>query len=92
MSERIRRRKIVENTSIAEVVSEYLPLHGDGASLRFLCPFHDDHSYTFRLEPGTMSFACSAGGALGDVVDFVQMFDGVTLSDALNMLEIRSKP
>jgi DNA primase len=87
MSEPIRRRRIVENTSIAEVVSEYVPLHGDGASLRSLCPFHDDRFYTFRLDSGTKSFMCSACGALGDVVDFVRMFESVTLSEALDMLE-----
>jgi hypothetical protein len=59
MSEGIRRRQIVENMAITEVVSEYVPRHGDGASLRSLCPFHDDRLYTFRLDPGMKSFMWS---------------------------------
>ncbi len=91
VSERIRRQRIVENTPIAEVVGEYMPLHGDVAGLRSLCPFHDDRLYTFRLDPGTKSFMCSRCGASGDVVDFVRMFEGVTLSEALDLLETRPK-
>ena len=89
MSERIRRRKIVEITSIAEVVGEYVPLHAEGASLRSLCPFHDDRLHTFRINPGAKSFVCSACGVSGDVVDFVRRFERMSLSEALDMLETR---
>jgi DNA primase len=91
MSEHIRRRKIVENTPIAEAVSEFMPLHRDGSSLRSLCPFHDDRLYTFRLDPCTKSFMGSVCGASGDVVDLVRMFEGTTLPEALDMLETRPK-
>ena len=91
MLEGIRRRRIVENTPIAEVVSDYMPLHGDGVSLRSLCPFHDDRLHAFRLDPGTKSFMCSACGASGDVVEFVRMFEALTLPEALTMLETRPK-
>jgi DNA primase len=42
MSEVIRRQRIIENTSITEVVGEYLPLR-DGSRLQSVCPFHNDH-------------------------------------------------
>jgi DNA primase len=37
------------------------------------------------------SFMCSGCGVLGDVVDFVRMFEGITLSEAFDMLETRPK-
>jgi DNA primase len=89
MSESIRRQKIVENNSIAEVIGEYLQQRDDGSGLRSPCPFHDDQLSTFGVDLATRSFKCSACGAAGDVVEFVQLYDGVTVSKALGMLEAR---
>jgi DNA primase len=89
MSESIRRRKVIESISIAEVIGEYFPLHRDGAMLRSHCPFHDDQTRSFRLDPTARSFKCHDCGASGDVLDFVRMHDGVTISRALDMLEAR---
>jgi DNA primase len=91
MSESIRRQKVIESVSIAEVICECAPLHRDGAMLRSLCPFHNDHFPTLRLDPAARSFKCHACGASGDVVDFVRMFDRVTISKALDLLEARPK-
>jgi DNA primase len=57
--------------------------------LRSLCPFHDDETRSFRLDPAARSFKCHDCAASGDVVDFVRMHDGVTISRALDMLEAR---
>jgi DNA primase len=91
MSEVIRRQRIIENTSVTEVVGEYLQPR-DGSRLQSVCPFHNDHLVTFTLDPVARSFTCSAWGAKGDVVDFVRMFEGITDSQALDMLETRPKP
>ena len=40
MSEVIRRQRIVETTSISEVVGEYFPLREDASGLHALRPFH----------------------------------------------------
>jgi DNA primase len=91
MSESIRRQKVIESTPITEVIGECLPLHRDGAMLRSLCPFHDDRSPSLRLYPAAKSFRCYVCGASGDVVDFVRMFNRVTISKALDLLEARPK-
>ena len=72
MSEVIRRQRIIENTSIIEVVGEYLQRR-DGSRLQSLCPFHNDDLATFSLDPVARRFTCSACAA-GDVIDFVRMF------------------
>jgi DNA primase len=91
MSDDIRRQRIIQNTSITELVGEYLPLRGHGPKLQSPCPFHSDQRSTFSVEPLARSFKCSACGVSGDVVDFVRMFEGVTESEALDMLESRPK-
>ena len=89
MSESIRRKKIVEKNSIAAVIGGYLQLRDDGSGLWSPCPFHDDQLATFGIDQATRSFKCSACGATGDVVEFVRLYDGVTVSKALDMLEAR---
>jgi DNA primase len=91
MSEIARRQRILENTSITEVVGEHLSLRGEGFRRQSLCPFHDDHLSTFSVDPVERIFTCSACGATGDVVDFVRMVETITDLEALDMLENRPK-
>jgi|GEM_PF-6875862 len=87
MPESSRRKKIIENTSIAEVIRSYFPLQHDGLGFRSLCPFHDDHLSTFRVDPAMKSFKCSDCGTSGDVVDFVRYHEDITVTKALDLLE-----
>jgi DNA primase len=90
MSEVIRRQRIIEKMSIAAVVAEYLQPR-DGSRLQSLCPFQNDQLGTLSLDPVARSFTGFACGATGDVVDFVRTFEGLTDSQALDMLESRPK-
>ncbi len=87
MSESLRRRKVVESTAIAGAIGAYLPVHPDGPMLRSSCPFHDDRARGFRIDPAARRFECRDCGASGDVVDFVRLYEGITVSEALDMLE-----
>jgi DNA primase len=87
MSESLRRRKVVESTAIAGAIGAYFPLHPDGPMLRSPCPFHDDRARGFRIDPAVRRFECRDCGASGDVVDFVRLYEGVTVSGALDLLE-----
>jgi DNA primase len=92
MSEHERRKRVVEGLPIAEFIGEYLPLHYVGAVLRSLCPFHDDQHPTLRIDSAARSFKCYDCGASGDVVDFVRMYERLTVSKALDTLESRLDP
>jgi DNA primase len=90
MSERLRRQKVIESNPLVEILGGYLPLRRDGPGFRSLCPFHDDHDFTLNLDLATKSFKCSACEASGDIVDFVRLYEGVTVSEALDILEARA--
>jgi DNA primase len=87
-----RRQRIVDAVSITEIMGEYLPLHQSGLLLKTLCPFHDDHTISFEVEPVGSRFQCWACGVLGDVVDFVCRYENLSISDALDILEARPEP
>jgi predicted P-loop ATPase len=75
-------------------LSEYLPTRGiglspDGAEFRACCPFHAERTPSFTVYQGrkrTQEFHCFGCGEKGDVIDFVQRYDGVPFAEACEIL------
>ncbi|MBA1159357.1 VapE domain-containing protein [Microvirga mediterraneensis] len=75
-------------------LSDYLPRRGfnlkrDGREWKCLCPFHaeTDASFTiFQSREGFQKYQCFPCGAFGNVIDFVQEYDGVTFPEACEIL------
>ncbi|HED64804.1 MAG TPA: DNA primase, partial [Planctomycetes bacterium] len=81
--ERLKLRAPIE-----EVVRERVPeLKKRGALWQARCPFHDERTPSFTVDPrrGTWHCwgACSEGG---DVIGFLERFEGVGFMDALRIL------
>jgi DNA primase len=77
------KRKVL----IAEVVSRYVALRGAGDYLMGLCPFHDDHTPSLTVYPGTNTFHCYGCGAHGDIITFVREIERLGFAEALDSLE-----
>ena len=75
-------------------LSEYLPSRGiglspDGHEWRACCPFHAEKtpSFTVRVgRKGTQEYHCFGCPEAGDVLDFVQRYDGVGFTEACEIL------
>jgi len=75
-------------------LSEYLPKRGielkrDGNEWIGCCPIHSERTASFQIYPGkkgTQEFKCQGCGVEGDVIDFVQQWDGVEFADACAIL------
>ncbi len=89
MSESQRRQVLRERVPLTDLVGDYVPLPGVGQEPRCLCPFHNDSRRAFEIDQVAKRFQCRDRGAAGDVVDFVRMLEGVTLAEALDILECR---
>ncbi|MCA9911663.1 MAG: hypothetical protein KC519_23570 [Anaerolineae bacterium] len=61
-SERIKNR-----ISVHDFVSQYVELDRNGKGL---CPFHDDHVYSFGVNVQGNYWHCFAGCGGGSVIDF----------------------
>jgi len=62
---------------------EGLPLAGRGRWRSALCPFHDDHSPSLRVNVDTGAFRCMACGAKGgDVLAYHQQRHGLSFKQA----------
>lgn len=80
----VRRR-----ADIVEVVSSYLPLKKAGANYRALCPFHQEKSPSFNVNPQRQIFHCFGCGEGGNVITFVMKRDGLSFPDAVKSLAAR---
>ena len=77
---------VKERSSIEDVVSEHVTLRRSGARLVGLCPFHDEKSPSFGINPSAGFYHCFGCGEGGDVISFVQKVDHLSFSEAVERL------
>ena len=74
--------------SLAEVVeSAGVKLRGRGRVRQGFCPFHGESEPSFTVYGDTEKYWCFGCGAGGDVLDFIQRVEGLTLPEAIRRLE-----
>ncbi len=78
--------KIKEKLSIVDVLGSYITLEKAGANLKARCPFHNEKTASFFISPARNSYYCFGCGAKGDIISFVQQFEGVDFMGALRIL------
>ncbi|MEZ6013675.1 MAG: DNA primase [Planctomycetota bacterium] len=75
---------------IEEIVAERVHLTQRGRVLWGCCPFHDEKTPSFKVDPEQGNWYCfGACRKGGDVVTFLQVADGVTFMDAVEILAAR---
>jgi DNA primase len=72
------------------LVSERTDLRRMGSQWIGLCPFHDERSPSFSVDPVKKVFFCFGCGEKGDVFDFVQKTQGLDFVQALEFLADRT--
>jgi DNA primase len=79
--------KIKADTDLAAVVrSRGVALAAKGGDLIGLCPFHEDKSPSLHVTPAKRLWRCVSCNATGNVIQFVQRFDGVSFRHAADLL------
>ena len=79
-----------ERSRIDEVVGTYVTLRrAGGGSLSGLCPFHDEKTPSFNVNPSRGFYHCFGCGEGGDVIAFVQKINNVSFSEAVEFLADR---
>jgi DNA primase len=79
-------------TDIVQLVGERVALQSrrGGRELVGLCPFHDDHAPSLRVDSERQSYKCWACGEGGDCFAFVQKIENVGFREALELLATRA--
>ncbi len=74
---------------LADVISQHIDLKRAGGSMKALCPFHEERSPSFVVNPGDTHYHCFGCGAHGDAIGFLMQHLRVSFSDAALMLAER---
>ncbi len=83
-------RTVKEANNIVEVIGERIKLDAAGINYKACCPFHGEKTPSFFVNPSLQRYRCFGCGVSGDVLDFLQNFDGSTFYEALKTLADRA--
>jgi DNA primase len=72
-----------------EVVSEYVALKKSGAKFRGLCPFHQEKTPSFYVDPDKQLYYCFGCQSGGDVFKFLMLYEKLEFPEALRSLASR---
>ncbi len=75
-----------QRLDIVDVVGHYLELKRSGASLKAVCPFHDDTSPSLHVSPSKQIYHCFSCGAGGDSIKFVMEYEKLSYPEAIEKL------
>ncbi len=73
-------------SDVVDVVSGYVTLKKRGKNYFGLCPFHQEKSASFSVNPDLQIFHCFGCGAGGNVFTFVMRIEGLTFPESVRML------
>ncbi|MCB1235240.1 MAG: DNA primase [Verrucomicrobiae bacterium] len=82
-------QRIVDENDIVEVIGSYFPVKRAGSNYRALCPFHNEKSPSFNINPQRQIFHCFGCGEGGDVIRFVMKYENLAFPDAAKKLAER---
>jgi DNA primase len=78
---------VKQRADIVQIISEYVPLRREGSRYKANCPFHQEKTPSFVVNPDRQTWhcfgACSTGG---DVFQFLMRRDNLTFGEALRQL------
>ena len=79
--------QIKQSHNIVDYISNFLPLKNAGAGeFKALCPFHSEKTPSFTVSEKKQFYYCYGCGATGDVISFVEQYQGVEFIDACKIL------
>src|ERR1039457_6738689 len=85
------REQIRAASDIVDVIGTYVPLKRAGANFVALCPFHNEKSPSFNVNPNRQIFHCFGCHKGGDVFTFVKEYENVDFPEAVRRLAERAK-
>ena len=78
--------RIKESANIVDLVGRYVQLRRSGYSWKACCPFHNEKTPSFHVNPARQSFHCFGCGVGGDSIKFLMMYENLDYPTALRRL------
>lgn len=84
------RIKVLESTDIVDLIASYIPVKRSGSSFKANCPFHNEKTPSFHINPQRQSFKCFGCGEGGDAISFVMKHEGLSFVDTVRKLAAKA--
>ncbi|MXX30360.1 MAG: DNA primase [Gammaproteobacteria bacterium] len=78
--------ELQDRVDIAAVIGSRVTLKKGGKDLQGLCPFHDEKTPSFTVSPAKNMYYCFGCGAGGDAIKFLEEFEGLSFTEAVESL------
>lgn len=78
--------KVIDATDIVALVSQYVKLEKAGKNYKGLCPFHNEDTPSFVVNPDKKIAHCFGCGGGGSPVKFLQQIENIDFNSALTKL------
>jgi DNA primase len=79
-------RDVKLRVNIVDVVSRVATLRKAGSRFKGLCPFHNEKSPSFHVDPDKGFYKCFGCGKAGDVITFVRETEQLNFTEAIETL------
>lgn len=82
--------RIKAEIDIVELIGEYVDLNSSGKNYVALCPFHQENTPSFTVNPNKQFYYCFGCGAGGDSINFIQEIDNLSFQESVLTLAERA--
>jgi DNA primase len=79
-------QQVIGRADIVEVIGQFLRLRKRGVNYIANCPFHNEKTPSFNVNPAKGIFKCFGCGKGGDVVSFVEEYEKFSFVEAIRWL------
>jgi DNA primase len=81
---------IKDRVDIVQLIQEYVPLKKAGVNWKAPCPFHQEKSPSFMVNPEKQIWHCFGCNKGGDVFSFLEQIEGLEFTESLTLLARRA--
>ena len=78
--------RIRQSTDILEIINDFVSLKKRGSNYIACCPFHNEKTPSFNVNPTRQIYKCFGCGKAGDAVRFVMDIENIGYGEALRYL------
>lgn len=83
--------EIKDRNSVVDVISQYIQVKSSGRdTYKARCPFHNEKTPSFVINPQRQMYKCFGCGEAGDVIRFIMKIENLSFIDAIKLLAQRA--
>jgi len=82
--------QVLQATDIVDLIGSYFPLKRAGSTFKCNCPFHNEKTPSFNVNPARQYYKCFGCGEGGNAISFLMEYENLPFIDAVRKLADRA--